>query len=681
MIHLTPSNTKLNILFNNTNKALVQVLLDASKTELKEILKNGADLRSIIERILKQTSGDNSSNKALLALVKKNPTLNNLGDTSTTIKQLLKLLQSEKTSLPIERVLKNILVDIKDIKSVDIKSKLENSGVFLESKIKNIQNPIVELKNILKTLKDLLSHSKVADSKVIIKELEALLENKVVKKVSNNELAKGIKQKPTVLEALSKQVKSLVINLQKNIKKADPIYAPKTKELLAKLEFSTTSTKTKNISITKQVEEFKQPSSKISNQILSKKLEIQIKQNITIPSKPINTPFSSLKTEDTTQKHKEPTKSYKINEVVQKIKPDRTEEKVQVNPSTTLKKVEIDHKTIVDTEASSQRKKLPQSNKVKQKTQVSLPAQNVLEVKSMKQAPIKLQTQTQIKTQTQKQVDLKTVLLDDKILKLPMLKESLQTLRSILNKSLILESKPLLNRVEIIIQNLTTTKEPSTVLKQDIAKFVLDTKQLVQKSDIIYSKDVITLFSKLKELALSPNLNYEHKMKEMLSNDLKATLLHTTEDLQNSSSPNKHDLIKHLDKLVLQIDNLQLISYLGSSSNIYLPITWEQLEGGNIDVKRDKDKFYCDIELQLKNYGEIGLKLMLFEKNQINIHLYSKSQELKDLFQEHLGLLRAGLISTQIIPREIRFHDTLQKQKDVPYQEDDDFAMGFEVKG
>ncbi len=637
MIHPTSSNTKLNILLKNTNKALAQVLLDASKTDLKEILRDGGDLGSIIERILKQTSGDNSSNKALLALVKKNPTLNSLGDTATTIQVILKLLQSEKISLPIERLLKNALVDINDIKSIDIKQKIENSGLFLESKIKNMQNPIVELKNTLKMLKEVLSQSKVADSKVIIKEVESLLENKVIKNVSNNELAQGIKQQPKVLQTLSKQVQSIVVNLQKNIQKADPLYTTKTKALLAKLEFSTTPTKTKNILVaTKEVEQPKQPSDKASNKILNEKLEIQIKRNISTPSKPI--------------------KAYKTNEIFQKIQPDHTEEKSPSNPSDTLKKVEIDKKKLG-------------SNDVKQKIQVSLPAQGVLEVKNMKQ------------TQTHKKIDIKTVFLDDKALKLPMIKESLQALQSILNKSLILESKPLLDRVKIIIQNLTTTQEPSVELKQDIAKFVLDTKELVQKADIIHSKDLITIFSKLKELTQSSNLNYEHKMKEMLSNDLKATLLHTAEELQNSSNSNKHDLIKHLDKLVLQIDNFQLISHLSSSSNIYLPITWDQLEGGNIDIKKDKENFYCDMELQLKDYGEISLKLILFEKNQINIHLYSKNQELKNLFQEHLSLLRAGLISTQITPREIRFHDALQKKQDVPYQEDDHFAMGFEVKG
>jgi len=103
--------------------------------------------------------------------------------------------------------------------------------------------------------------------------------------------------------------------------------------------------------------------------------------------------------------------------------------------------------------------------------------------------------------------------------------------------------------------------------------------------------------------------------------------------------------------------------------------------GRNLDIKKDKDKFYCDIELDLKDYGEVFLKLTLFEKNQINIHVYSKNQELKNLFQENLSILRGGLIGAQIVPREIRFHDAKEKKIDEPYVDDDDFKMGFEVKG
>ena len=109
-----------------------------------------------MDKVIKQTnSGESSSNKAMLDLVKKNPTLNNLGNTSTTIKELIQTIKSDKNPLPIEKVLKDILIDIKDIKNIDIKPKINNSGVFLESKIKHITNPQVELKNNLTDLKEL----------------------------------------------------------------------------------------------------------------------------------------------------------------------------------------------------------------------------------------------------------------------------------------------------------------------------------------------------------------------------------------------------------------------------------------------------------------------------------------------------------------------------------------------
>lgn len=620
---MTSSNTKLNILLNNTNKALIQVLMDATSEDLKLISKDGIDLKSIMSKILKSSEGDVASNKAILNLVKNNPTLNNLGDATTIIKELIKTLKSEKNPLPIEKVLEKTLIDIKDVKSVDIKPKIENSGIFLESKIKNLQSPIKELKTNLTNIKELLSQSKSPQIKEIVKDIELLVKKNIVKNATSDDIAKDIRHNPKRLEMVSKDLKAIVEKLQKHINNADPIHSSKAKEIISKLEFVTVATKTKNTSVSGQNTQSKQTTPPQINISKSEMLTQNIEKNI----------------------------RSKVD--VQKLEIGKKEPKKVQNTNETSKPL--------------------QTNEVKQKIQIQLPAQTILNAKTQKQAPIlnSLNTQTQ------------TVLLDDASLKSPLIKESLQTLQSILDKSLRVESKPLLKTLKTILTTINSTSSESTSkeTKQDLSKLIQDTKQLVQKADVSYSKDVVTIFSKLKNLTLLPNLSHENRVKEMLGNDLKATLMQTTEELQNSSNPNKHELIKQMDKLSLQIDYYQLISHLSNGTSVYLPITWDQLEGGNLDIKKDKDKFYCDIELDLKDYGEVFLKLTLFEKNQINIHVYSKNQELKNLFQENLSILRGGLIGAQIVPREIRFHDAKEKKIDEPYVDDDDFKMGFEVKG
>ena len=87
MINISTSK-QLGIVLPNTNKALAQVLSNASPQEL-EVISQGKDLKSVMNTILKRSGADSSTDKELLRLVKNNPTLKNLGDVSSTIKDLL----------------------------------------------------------------------------------------------------------------------------------------------------------------------------------------------------------------------------------------------------------------------------------------------------------------------------------------------------------------------------------------------------------------------------------------------------------------------------------------------------------------------------------------------------------------------------------------------------------------
>jgi len=184
----------------------------------------------------------------------------------------------------------------------------------------------------------------------------------------------------------------------------------------------------------------------------------------------------------------------------------------------------------------------------------------------------------------------------------------------------------------------------------------------------------VFLESKIKNATQTPQL------KEMFANDLKAVLLKTQEELTNATTPNRQELLKVIDKLTLQIDYFQLSSHLQNASSLYLPYSWDALEEGNITIKNAKDeKFFCDIELKLKEYGVLKLRLGMFEKNQLNINITTESEELKQTIQENLGELKKQLLSVGITPREIRFLDDAQTPN--AYENSaQNLAMGFEVK-
>lgn len=237
-----------------------------------------------------------------------------------------------------------------------------------------------------------------------------------------------------------------------------------------------------------------------------------------------------------------------------------------------------------------------------------------------------------------------------------------------------------------LVKNNPTLKSlknlPKTI--SDIKKFVNTTKTtpiLKPLENILQNIDIKKLEQtfKFSGVFLESNLKQskdKNSVDEILTKDLKAIVLKTTQDVKNSDIPNKTELLKHLDKLSLQIDNQQLISYLSNSSCLYLPFSWEGLEDGDIELKKLKDeKFYCDINLNLKRFNEVNIKLMLYEKNKLNIHFYSQSDEFKNLVKENLSLLRRALIDINIQPSEIRLFD----KKTSPYQESSELKMGFEV--
>ena len=414
MINLV-TNKQLNIIVPNTNKALAEVLKGATPKQL-ESLSQGKDLNSLLNTMLKQSAQEPSQDKTLLTLLKNNPTLKELGNVTSTIKDLHTILKQDKEPLPLEKVLKNFMSDLKDMSEKELKTKLQNSGVFLESKIKNATDPKLELKSLMQEFSKTMEGTKLQN-----------------------------------VQQLNSQLKDL-----------------------------------------------------LSSNIFSK---------------------------------------------------------------------EADIKALVDL-----------SKKVQ-------------------------------------------VLLD----------KFSERLASPLDKSM-------------------------------------------SKNDVLFSKESTNLLEKITNLNTPDKLQAQTQLKDMFSNDLKAVLLKSKEELNASQHPNKQELLKHMDKLALQIDYYQLSSHLSNSSSLYLPYSWEDLEDGNITLKSTQDdKFFCDIELQLKEHGELKLRLGMFEKNQLNINITAQSKKLKNLIQENMPELKKQLFSVGIRPREIRFLETTNTTS--PYGESrENFAMGFEVK-
>ncbi len=238
--------------------------------------------------------------------------------------------------------------------------------------------------------------------------------------------------------------------------------------------------------------------------------------------------------------------------------------------------------------------------------------------------------------------------------------------------------------IKELLNTLSTnnTKE-SLPIEKKLKNFLLDIKdlkptELKQK----LTNSGVFLESNLKNAQNSPSA-----LKEIITNDLKAILTKAKEEIAKSSHPNQGEVLKNIDKLSLQIDHSQLVSYLSNSSSLYLPFSWDQMQEGNIEIKNgSNNKFYCDINLKLKDYGEVKLKLAIYDKNQLDIHLFSSSDDFKSLVKENIPSLRSALIDISITPRTIRVYEpNTANSKHTAYESqydsmDDDLKMGFKIK-
>ncbi len=518
------ADKKFSIILPNTNKALAEVLKNASPKEL-ELITTGKDLKSIMNSLLKESSQNSGADKMLLELVKNNPTLKELGSVNENIKNLLSNLKSDKNLEPTLKLIQKFLPDIKELKNTNIKSTIENSGVFLESKLKNVQNPQIKLKNLLNELSTLLTKSKLPTAKVLATQVKELLSSESLKELSNNKVT-HIKENHKVLESIAKRVQNIVDKFTTELKRANPIT---TKEFEAKL-------------------------TKLEHILQPKNLE---KENFT----------------------------------------------------------------------------------------------------------------------------------------LLMLQDSLKQVTQTLQTSFTKESKGFLDALNKIFQSLKSIKQsqlpPKAVLEQivvdkkiptEIKNIIENIKSSIQNSDSLFSKPVKAIVNELTLLKSPHKLSNEQSIKELLSNDLKAVLHKTSDEMSKSTIPSHVEAAKQMDKLSLQIDYYQLVSHLSNSSSLYIPFNWEDMQEGNITIKKaQNDKFYCDIDLKLKEYGELKLRLIIYEKNQLNIHINSDNDEFKTIIKENIPSLRKALIDIQITPREIRFFNT--KNSTITYDNDiRDLGMGFEVK-
>ncbi|MCT7588031.1 flagellar hook-length control protein FliK [Aliarcobacter butzleri] len=197
---------------------------------------------------------------------------------------------------------------------------------------------------------------------------------------------------------------------------------------------------------------------------------------------------------------------------------------------------------------------------------------------------------------------------------------------------------------------LTTLKESLEALNPNNTHLQNHLTKLVDKVEHI-----------IQDLATTPNGKIDTKVSE----DMKTVLLQMQDELASKTDPKSLEVAKQVDRLLTQIDLHQLTSIVSNSNYVYLPFFWEMLEDGSIEMKqKDEEKFFCQINLTLKDFGKVDLMLGLYDKNKLDLTIYAQREHFKTAIRENIQQLKIALNSVELIPVNVKLLDMKEDNKE-----------------
>lgn len=636
------NNNLLNIILPNDNKVIRDTLKQADINQLASSSKD-ASVQHLLNNLFNDITNGTKSNETIVNMLKNSNVFNELNNFPKELQSLSALVKNDPTLSTFQSKIENFMVNINQIDENNLKTQINNSGVFLESKINtslgNLPNSIT---NTLLELKQSLQNMPQIDSASTIKLIDSLLSNansmNPAKTLANmNELLSNLKTITTQLAAAPDAQTNAVIQ---SVQKLETLF---NKEL----QGQTALTNGNNFSIKPEV------------------------------ANELKTIFSQLQTylsATNTQANKE------LTTLLDKL----------VQPQNILQNPNLmnESKNIL-----SQLKQLPQMQAAlaynTQSNQVSvLTTQLETIINQLSQqtpssiAPTPL-INTPIDTNVSNQL---THILNDLQKALSNFNTNasnitplLQHIENTLLPQNFSQPQLLLNNLQQLLTKIHTTEPFSAALSNSAQTQELN--QLIHKFETIVNKEILN-----NPIFTTPHNNIK-LLNDEISHDMKAVLLQLQKELGNTvQTQNTQEMLKHIDKLLVQIDYSQLMSLTTQSNSIYLPFVWDLLEEGTIAThKGENEVFYCQINLKLKEYGKLDLLLGIYNKNHIDITMKAQQEGFKTTLQENLSELKRNLHGIGLIPTNIKLLDlkedeTVQKEGIPTFTHVEDLSLGLNIR-
>ena len=740
---LVNTNNLLNILIPKDNKVLKEVLKEA---DLKGIVnKQASNVKDVIKNLFSKLKNNASKTNDLSKLLKKSSVFKDLGKTSSNINSLLKQIQNEPSLSKHKDVLESFLKDIKNIEAKDIKNLINKSGIFLESKLsKNIKenNLNSKLEKVLTQIKTLIEKSLDINSKTNSTDLLSNKNNTINKKI--NTIITTLLNTKNATEPQIKQALSNIINNLKEVLSTSKI--TKVLELNNELEkINKSSNLLSSKVLNTDTKNIKQSNAEIKN-TEGKNPSLELKDEKVILNEKVKTILNTLKQEISKNINPEKqTVLNEINKLLSTILSESkniNQEKSSFNekilrngnnPKTsTIENKEDLNKKIIMSQKNVESSKNTKENILSSKIEIK--ENNTNQNKENLKNTIKSENSKENIINTEKKngnininINIKNIILSKNIsLNNVPLKDLLKSVITILENKTDFPNKSILSNIRNIINNelkqndissinkiklqntsnlenlknninalkevLNTSKSEDKIDLSNILEKSLTSTSLSQKLDLskIFSstnlpkENTITIENLFKTIKTLENLSTKNTLIKELPNikeDLKATLLLMKDEINNSSLGKES--LKHIDKLLTQIDYHQLLSLSTNSNHVYLPFIWDMLEDGNISMKELKeDKFFCEINLTLKDMGDIKILLSLYDENKLDITLYANKYEFKEFFRNELPQLKQAINKVSLILNNIKILDLEEKQQKVEnvYINTQDLSLGLNIR-
>lgn len=211
--------------------------------------------------------------------------------------------------------------------------------------------------------------------------------------------------------------------------------------------------------------------------------------------------------------------------------------------------------------------------------------------------------------------------------------------------------------------------EPTTIKHTD---FLEKAKVLEKEIHALIKPELFVGKAMAQKLSLDPT------DVELLS-DMKGVLTKLNHSL--SLSGQNKEALEITNRLLTQIEYHQLVSYVSSSTHLYIPFSWDGLKGGSMMMKKSSDEqFHCQLDLDLEAYGKLNMMLILSNEKYIDMTIATQKKELSDKLTHHLSLLKrafneVGLITGNV--KMLEYKDVERVKKD--YFKGEELQFGINI--